>query len=104
MGGHRPQGPNTGELDFAATLDHGFLRHRSYRHGDADEDAHQIEIEFKEGGFELKEENWLGQYGMNITFAGEYERAEKINYSEWYWQNEEARRLFNSDLGPPAAS
>ncbi|MDH7972128.1 hypothetical protein QH494_08010 [Sphingomonas sp. AR_OL41] len=108
LGGHQRTGPRIGDLSFVAELRDGKLEH-TFEASRQDAEPHRVTIEFTPSGFTLAEDNHFGAYGFGVSFAGDFERAEKLDYSNWYWQNDDARRLFNSphnvsflpDDGPP---
>jgi hypothetical protein len=100
-GGHRPQGPAMGMLEFAAELADGYLRHTFYVGDERDAHPHKVEIKFGEDTLELTEINEIGSYGWGVSFAGDYKRAPKLNFSEMSWANEEAKTLFR-DADPSA--
>lgn len=100
FGGHRPQGPNMGELGFVAELKDGMLKHVWPFDFDRARESHTITITLTPDGLSLAETNHWGHYGINVSFAGEYKRAEKIDYSAWYWQNADARDLFGASEDP----
>lgn len=100
FGGHRPNGPNIGELGFVADMRDGVLSYRWPFAHDLTQEPHTISITLLERGLSLDETNHWGHYGWNVSFAGEYERAEKLDYSKWYWQNNEAREMFGSTEEP----
>jgi hypothetical protein len=71
-GEDRPYGPNIGDLQFAADLENDALTF-STPNGD---EIYRVSLSFVRGGtMEVNEENWLGMYGMNVTFAGTYRRV-----------------------------
>ncbi|MDP3852915.1 hypothetical protein [Phenylobacterium sp.] len=70
----REYGPNMGEMSFIGTLVDGEI---SYSH-DArrDDEPHTVTLTFDGDRLFVTEENWIGTYGMNVHFMGEYQRAE----------------------------
>jgi hypothetical protein len=94
LGGHRPTGPNMGTLDFVAELKEGRLHHVFYNGDERDAQPHEIWIDLQEDGLTLNEINEMGSYGFCVSFKGAYKRAEKLNFSEWEWENDEARGHF----------
>lgn len=70
-GTNREHGPNTGELDFIATLTNNQLSF-SAPLGDK---MHKVLITIEDDKLEVVEENWLGAYGMNVCFEGVYAKA-----------------------------
>lgn len=71
-GTDREYGPNLGELDFIGELDGQCLRYQ-WEHGDGL--LYRAVLTFRADGLYITEENWIGVYGMNVTFAGNYERV-----------------------------
>ena len=72
-GTHREYGPNIGDLDFIAELTGDTIEYRwPYPSEDKEYRAY---LRFSEGGLSVTEENWVGIFGMNVTFAGEYDKA-----------------------------
>ena len=72
-GEDRPSGPNMGTLEFSADLEGAVIRH-----SEDEERGHEIVITFTADGLEVAEENWVGIYGMNVSFIGSYKRASAI--------------------------
>lgn len=72
-GTERPRGPNLGTLEFVGVVsDNERIVHE--RSGRADDCV--TTILFLDGGFiEVREENWVGEYGMNVNFIGLYRRT-----------------------------
>lgn len=72
-GVRREYGPHMGILEFVGEIDHKYsMRHdhrRSYQKG--------VTILAFDGYGRLKieEDNVMGEYGMNVTFVGQYQRA-----------------------------
>ncbi len=64
-------GPNTGELDFVSTIKNGHVKF-SEKIGKGQ--YYKLELTFKEKGLSVKEEGYIGRYGMNVTFTGEYKK------------------------------
>jgi hypothetical protein len=71
-GKKRPSGPNIGELDFISTLNDNTL---TYHWHHPDREAYIARLCFASGGLTVSEENWLGMFGMNVNFSGEYGKA-----------------------------
>ena len=65
--------PNMGELEFVGTLINGKIEH-SYKPAWQNE-CHSISLAFEGDGLVVEEQNWLGIYGMNVNFIGEYRRT-----------------------------
>jgi hypothetical protein len=68
----RQAGPNVGEFDLVMELrDQKFIPT-----GEAGvAEKHKINIIIEGDRLLVSEENWLGAYGMNVHFGGEYEKA-----------------------------
>jgi hypothetical protein len=99
-GGHREAGPNIGSLEFVAEIHNGRLHHTFLTNDDRD--PHEITIQMTELGLRVDEENEFGVYGFGVNFEGDYQRAEKLDYADWGWRNDDARRLFGSDEDRPS--
>ena len=69
-----PYGPHTGDLAFVGELDDGVIRVWLPRNGG---DPHHVKLTFTDDCLTVSEENWLGVYGMNVTFTGEYRRGNR---------------------------
>lgn len=75
-GATRKFGPNMGDIDFVARLTRNKIE---YRQADVEgADAHHIQLLFKDGKLHVTEENSFGLHGQNVSFQGEYSRANKI--------------------------
>lgn len=73
-GAEPPYGPNIGTLDFAGRLD--AERKIVYRRERSEDALVTTSLVFRDSGeLEVSEENWIGEYGKNVTFAGRYVRA-----------------------------
>ena len=71
---HRATGPNMGEITFIAPMEDNLIEHAEV-HSWSNE-THTIRLIFEsDKRFRMEEENWLGVYGMNVSFIGEYERS-----------------------------
>ena len=71
-GKKREYGPNLGELDFIAWLNGQALEFTAPHH---DGRTYRIVLSFGGAKLSIVEENWVGVYGMNVSFGGEYEKA-----------------------------
>lgn len=71
-GTDREFGPNMGSLEFIAPLVDGELAFQWPRERG---EAHTVLLRFEGESLTIEEANWLGAYGMNVTFAGHYRRA-----------------------------
>lgn len=74
FGAHRPRGPNLGTLEFVGMLEDArqiVYRRSSY----ADEEAVTRMAFAGDGVLVVQEENYIGQYGMGVSFEGHYQRA-----------------------------
>ena len=94
-GGNRESGPNIGSLEFVAEVHEGKLDH-IFADNREDRDPHRITVQMTEIGLTVVEQNEAGAYGFGVSFEGEYERAEKLDYKAWGWRNDDARRLFGA--------
>jgi hypothetical protein len=72
-GTHREYGPNIGDLDFIGEL-HGDTIEYRWPYLGEDKEYHAW-LKFSEDGLTVTEENWLGIFGMNVTFTGQYDKA-----------------------------
>jgi len=72
-GARREYGPNMGELSFVSSLIDGAIEHFEPRPGS--DESHMIRLTFRDGTLIVEEKNFVGVYGMNVTFIGEYRRA-----------------------------
>lgn len=73
-GAGRPYGPNLGTLDFVGLLTDD--RQIIYRRPRVENEVATTHLDLsEEGHLTVTEENWVGEYGMNVTFIGRYERA-----------------------------
>lgn len=74
-GEDRPFGPNLGTLEFVGTMNDE--RQIIYRRRLISDEITTTRLTFgRNGTMEIAEENWLGTYGMNVTFIGSYKRAD----------------------------
>ncbi|RUV19078.1 hypothetical protein EOB77_05325 [Mesorhizobium sp. M7A.F.Ca.MR.228.00.0.0] len=71
-GTQRAFGPNLGGLEFIACLVDNELAYSWEREG---AEPHTILIRFDGTELVIEETNWVGAYGMNVTFNGKYQRA-----------------------------
>lgn len=69
----RPGGPNIGVLEFSADLEGNKLAH-----SEDEERGHVIVLTFSGETLEVREDNWLGIYGMNVNFEGTYRKASAL--------------------------
>jgi hypothetical protein len=68
-GTQREYGPNIGELDFTSALVNGHLR---YSELDGQDLNYALELTFTETGLTAKEEGSSDNFGLNVSFAGDY--------------------------------
>ena len=62
-----------GELDAVATLDEpGLMTATSYS---AIGGPHIVRLRFNQDHLTVEEENWIGIYGFNVNFIGNYRKA-----------------------------
>lgn len=73
-GTKRDQGPNLGTLEFVGTVtdDRRIVYARQIGFG-GEQCVTTIQL-LNGGAIEIREENWLGEYGMNVNFIGVYRR------------------------------
>lgn len=69
----REFGPNMGEMSFVGEVVDGVIEHCDTfeRQGE----THTIRLSFEGERLRVEEENYLGIYGMNVNFIGEYRRV-----------------------------
>lgn len=73
-GAERPYGPNIGDLRFEGTMNDPGVMEWIRPNGDRNV---VTTLRFDRDGFlRVEEENWLGEYGMNVTFGGAYRRSD----------------------------
>ncbi len=72
-GTQRSLGPNIGTIDFLGIMEDDAELRWSRRIGD--ETVVSVLAFDRLGGLTVKEHNWIGAYGMNVTFEGEYTRS-----------------------------
>lgn len=68
-GTQREHGPNLGELDFIGSLKGDTIEY-SWTYPDGKE--YRAWLQFAEDRLAVNEENWVGFFGMNVNFSGEY--------------------------------
>jgi len=68
----RQSGPNIGELDFEAELENDKLVFTDSVSGG----NYRAELTFRENGLTVREDYVIGYFGMNVSFEGEYVKAE----------------------------
>jgi len=66
-----PYGPNIGQLDFKAPLSENTVIYVDPSTG------YEIHILFTHRGLSLEEKNLIGQFGLNVSFGGDFVRSEK---------------------------
>ncbi len=71
-GTNREYGPNMGDLDFVATLRGDTIEYVSEFNS---ERPYRAVLQFRDGGLVVTEENWVGMFGLNVMFSGEYGKA-----------------------------
>lgn len=69
----RAHGPNMGDLDFVSELVDGTM---AYSFCDASRAEYLVKLTFKDGRLDVSEEKWVGVFGMNVNFSGQYEKAD----------------------------
>ena len=72
-------GPNTGELDFVSTINNGHILHSEKKGKDL---FYKLELIFKKKGLIVKEEGLSKNFGLNVTFAGDYRTSDHRNRSK----------------------
>ena len=70
-GTKRENGPNIGELEFTSSLHNGCVKY-SEKIGKGKK--YNLELTFKDKSLIAKENGISGNFGMNVTFAGEYSK------------------------------
>lgn len=70
-GTKREYGPNIGELDFVSAIKDGHIK---FSENAGKGDYYELELTFKERGLSAKEKGLSGNFGLNVTFAGEYRK------------------------------
>lgn len=72
-GTDREYGANIGDLDFIADLSEDTIEYRwPYPRG---KEEYIAQLKFKDGSLIVTEENWVGIFGMNVSFSGHYDKA-----------------------------
>lgn len=71
-------GPNIGTLDFVANLNEDTIEYQE-QNGDK---TYKLFLKFGEHSIDVSEENWVGAFGMNVNFSGNYQRAYNSNEGE----------------------
>lgn len=72
-GVQREYGPNVGDLDFIAKFDiNSVVLYLKKNYGG---EVYKARLAFDSGNLIVSEENWVGMFGMNVMFSGEYTRA-----------------------------
>lgn len=72
-GAHREYGPNLGELSIVAQMEEpGLIKHYEAKYNG---ETHSIRMIFDGDILVIEEKNYIGVYGMNVTFNGTYRRA-----------------------------
>lgn len=72
-GKERPSGPNMGILEFVGEISDQNSMIYSRNSGDR---AVSTKLSFGQNGtLVVEEDNWVGEYGMNVSFIGTYQRA-----------------------------
>lgn len=66
------RGPNLGDLDFIADLKENTI---DYSWGYPGKEPYRAYLKFNNGKLTVSEENWVGMFGMNVSFSGEYQKA-----------------------------
>jgi hypothetical protein len=72
-GTDRSGGPNLGDIALIGSLVEGAIT--AYLFYGFREESHEFKITFTPDGLTVEESNYLGVYGMGVTFIGEYRRA-----------------------------
>ncbi len=72
-GVRREFGPNMGVLEFVGEVDDKGTMRYVRNNG---RDNVMTDLQFgNDGSLEVDEQNWVDEYGMNVTFIGSYHRA-----------------------------
>lgn len=69
----REYGPNIGDLDFIAELINGDTI--EYSLGHPGRESYKAIFKFENGKLTISEDNWVGMFGMNVCFQGQYHKA-----------------------------
>jgi hypothetical protein len=72
-GRRREYGPNMGDFSIVAAMEDGVIEHHETHPGDGEE--YSIVMRFEGDELTINECGWVGRYGMNVHFMGEYRRA-----------------------------
>lgn len=71
-GTKRFSGPNIGELDFISELNGNTIEYSgSYPDGK----EYRAKLQFSNSNLVVTEENWVGIFGMNVNFSGDYSKT-----------------------------
>ncbi|OGP51268.1 MAG: hypothetical protein A2Y79_03565 [Deltaproteobacteria bacterium RBG_13_43_22] len=71
-GTDREHGPNIGDLNFVAELHDNQINFTWRAPG---REPYKVLLKFKNGKLIITEKNWVGIFGMNVAFQGEYQKA-----------------------------
>lgn len=71
-GKQRQYGPHTGELDFVAEVDGNTMK---YSWASPSGSKYHAVLQFSDGHLTFTETEHVGIFGLNVSFAGEYEKA-----------------------------
>lgn len=66
-------GPNMGDFDFIGELLGSTIEHSEP--SSIGSETYRIRLEFSESCLTVSEENWLGMFGLNVSFTGQYGKA-----------------------------
>lgn len=71
-GTHRDHGPNTGDLSLVGTMiQPDIIEAEDYSLGE----LNTVHLKFIGQELIVEEDNWLGKYGMNVNFIGNYRKV-----------------------------
>ena len=68
----RQIGPNLGDLSFVGDLVNDSVKYESKNLA---QEPYRAYFKFGNGVLLVSEENWIGEFGMNVTFQGSYHKV-----------------------------
>ena len=85
-------GPNIGQLDFTAVLKNNEIQYVD------PSTSYKIKIQFTPKGLSVIENNIIGQFGMNVSFAGDFQRADQVDSREGRTVNDVEPSVRNGNI------